>query len=85
MRKQPPLERLVVLPDRILRIDEEVLVVAENVSDHQTNEAKQQILARGQESRWGGTEKVDIKDFESFLRIRAATIHRKGPGDKRPS
>src|SRR6266436_672082 len=41
MRKQPPLERLVVLPDRILRIDEEVLVVAENVSDHQTNEAKQ--------------------------------------------
>src|SRR5438445_9625095 len=44
MRQQPPLEGLVVLPDRSLCIEKEIFVVAENVSDHQANEPKNEIL-----------------------------------------
>jgi hypothetical protein len=44
MRQEPPLERLVVLPGGVLRINEEALVMAENVSGHQANERKKEIL-----------------------------------------
>jgi hypothetical protein len=44
VRQQLPLEGLVVLPHRRLGIDEEILVMDENIRDHQANEGKQQIL-----------------------------------------
>ena len=46
VRQQPPLERLVVLPDRVGYIDEKALVVLENVRDHQADERKQQVALR---------------------------------------
>jgi hypothetical protein len=44
MQHHLPLERLLFIPNRILRIEEEILVVAENIRDHQTNERKEEIL-----------------------------------------
>jgi hypothetical protein len=44
VRQQPPLERLIVLPYGVCRIDKKVLVMAEDIQDHQANERKEQIF-----------------------------------------
>jgi len=49
--QQPPLEWLVVLPDRIVRMDEEALVVTEDVGQHQAKEDEQQVFERNHEVR----------------------------------
>ena len=47
-------------------VNEEVLVVAENVSDHQTNEAKQQILRTRPGESVGRNRKGRHKRFREF-------------------
>src|SRR6516162_6862789 len=42
--QQPPLERLIVLPDRVISLDEETLVMDDYVSQHQSDRAKQKEL-----------------------------------------
>jgi len=44
MRQQIPLERLIVLPDRIVVVPEEALIVLNNVSDHQPHESENKIF-----------------------------------------
>jgi hypothetical protein len=44
MWQQPPLKWLIVLPDRILRIDQEAFIVTKNVGHHQADEDEQEIL-----------------------------------------
>ena len=52
VRQKPPLESSDVQPFGILGVDEEVFVVAENVSDHQADESKYKIFrARPREAR----------------------------------
>jgi len=57
MRQEPPLERLVVHPGGIARVDQEPFVVVEDVGHHQEDEAEHDIL-RAQRRRclqWRGT------------------------------
>jgi hypothetical protein len=42
--QQPPLERLIVLPHRVCRIEKKALVMAEDVQNHQADERKEQIF-----------------------------------------
>ena len=44
VRQQPPLERLIVLPHRVCRIDKKALVMAEDIQNHQADERKEQIF-----------------------------------------
>src|SRR5205823_6683121 len=44
VRQQPPFEGVVVVPDRMRRIDEKALVVIQNISGHRRDRRKNQIL-----------------------------------------
>src|SRR6185369_4286259 len=53
MRQQIPLEALIVLPNGIVRMPKEALVVVDNVGDHQPNDGKDCIF--GSEIRRSST------------------------------
>lgn len=44
VRQEPPLEWLVVVSHRVVRMDEEAFVVREDVSDHQAYEGKYKVF-----------------------------------------
>jgi hypothetical protein len=44
MRQKPPFERLIVVPDRVSRIHQETLIVTKDINEHQSEDAKQQVL-----------------------------------------
>ena len=45
MRQQPPLKRLVVLPHRILEINQKALIVMDHLGEHQADYGKQYVFS----------------------------------------
>jgi hypothetical protein len=78
VRQEPPLERLVVLPDRIVGMDQEALVVTENVGHQQATKANRRNFGRTHELRANGAVAVAIKPPERSFEEPAALYNENG-------